>query len=535
MKTLNGTTLKAMLESGYANLSNHQKQIDALNVFPVPDGDTGTNMTMTFASGVKDADKINSPRICDVAKALSKGLLMGARGNSGVITSQIFRGFYQYVDGKEEIDVSELAKAMENGAKVAYKAIMKPVEGTILTVIRESSWYAGRYIEEHADIDIEEYFAKLIEYANESLANTPELLPVLKEVGVVDSGGTGLVKILEGFKACLDGKPITISELSEVSESAGKEMANEEFGYCTEFILRLNDKKHFAEDRLRNKLAAIGESLVLVKDEDIVKVHVHTLHPGEALNIGQRYGEFIKLKIENMQEQHSHLQEETMAMPHKKYGIIAVAAGEGLTKLFKDCRADIVISGGQTMNPSTESFVAEIKKLNADHIIILPNNSNIILAAEQAKGMMENLDIHVLPTKSIQEGISALSMFSPEADIADNLSEMEAAVANVQSGSITYAIKDTSFSGINVKEGDFIGMTNKTIVASDKDKMKVIKALLDVMMKKENAELLSLIAGEGSTAEEIAEINQYIADNSELEVEIIEGNQPVYSYLFGVE
>lgn len=537
MKMINGEVLKGMLKSGNANLSNHQKEIDALNVFPVPDGDTGTNMSMTFASGVKDAINVVSDSISDVAKALSKGLLMGARGNSGVITSQIFRGFYQYIEGQNEVSTKQLAESFENGARVAYKAIMKPVEGTILTVIREASWYANHYMEEHPDIEVEEYFAILVEYAKESLANTPELLPVLKEVGVVDSGGTGLLVILEGFKAYLDGRPFEMIESGEEVESAALNVDNDEFGYCTEFILRLNDEKVFDETILRNKLAEIGESLVVVKDDDIVKVHVHTLTPGEALNIGQRYGEFIKLKIENMQEQHSHLQSaaEEQNQVKKKYGVIAVAAGAGLTKLFKDCRADIVISGGQTMNPSTESFVEEIKRLNADHILILPNNSNIILAAEQAKSIMEDHDIHVLATKSIQEGISALSMFSPEAEVEENLEEMNDAIANVQSGSITYAIKDTSFNGIDVKQGDFIAMTNKTIVASSKNKSDAIKGLLDAMIKKDDAELLSLIVGEGAEKNEIDEIIAYVEDNSDLEVEVIQGDQPVYCYLVGVE
>lgn len=535
MKTINGAILKEMLKSGNANLSNHKSLIDSLNVFPVPDGDTGTNMYMTFSNGVKDALGVASDSISDVAKALSKGLLMGARGNSGVITSQIFRGFYQYVEGKEEITTKELAESFENGAKVAYKAIMKPVEGTILTVIREASWYANHYMIEHPDIDVEEYFRLLIDFAQDSLDHTPELLPVLKEVGVVDSGGTGLVKIFEGFKAYLDGKPYVIEENSQEITSKAKEAENDEFGYCTEFILRLNDEKKFKETILRNKLAEIGESLVVVKDDDLVKVHVHTLKPGDALNIGQRYGEFIKLKIENMQEQHSNLSDEKTTKEKKKYAVIAVAAGKGLEKLFKDCRADIVISGGQTMNPSTESFIEEIKKVNAEHIIILPNNSNIILAAEQAKSIMEDIDIRVLPTKSIQEGISALSMYSPEADIEENLEEMSEAVKNVQSGSITYAIKDTVFNGVEVKEGDFIAMTNKTIVASNIDKLTTVKALLDEMFKKEDAELLTLIAGEDSSQDEIDEITAYIEENSDLEVEMIKGDQPVYCYLFGVE
>lgn len=537
MKTINGAIFKEMLKSAQANLSNHQKEIDSLNVFPVPDGDTGTNMYMTFSNGVKGALSVESDKITDVAKALSKGLLMGARGNSGVITSQIFRGFYQNIEGKEEITTKEVALSFENGSKVAYKAIMKPVEGTILTVIREASWYASHYMEENPDIEIEEYFKLLVDFAKDSLKHTPDLLPVLKEVGVVDSGGTGLYVILEGFKAYLDGQPFEFKESNEESVSAALEIENDEFGYCTEFILRLNDQTSFDENRLRNKLAEIGESLVVVKDDDLVKVHVHTLKPGDALNIGQRYGEFIKLKIENMQEQHSKLSEEVQVekAPHTKYGIIAVAAGEGLTKLFYDCRADIVISGGQTMNPSTESFIEEIKKLNADHIIILPNNSNIILAAEQAKNMMENLDIRVLGTKSIQEGISALSMYSPEADIEDNLAEMQEAISSVQSGSITFAIKDTSFYGIEVKEGDFIAMTNKSIVASSKDKMETIKGLLDAMINKEDAELLTLIAGEDANQDEIDEIVAYVEENSDLEVEVIQGDQPVYAYLVGVE
>lgn len=542
MNKINGIVFKEMLKSGAANLSNKQKEIDALNVFPVPDGDTGTNMSMTFSSGVKDAIASSSDSISDVAKALSRGLLMGARGNSGVITSQIFRGFYQSLDGKNEIDTQEVAIAFENGARVAYKAIMKPVEGTILTVIREAAWYANRYVGENAELTIEEYFAKLIEFAKESLDHTPDLLPVLKEVGVVDSGGFGLVTILEGMNAYLIGQPIEAKETTSLdSYNPALDIDNDEFGYCTEFIVRLNDEyKDFDENRLKNKLAKIGESLVVVKDDDIVKVHVHTLKPGDALNIGQRYGEFLKLKIENMQEQHSALQAspETASLKpqeEKEYAIISVCAGEGLEKLFKELRCDVVISGGQTMNPSTESFVEEINKLNARHIFILPNNSNIILAANQAADILSDLDIKVIPSKSIQEGISALSMFNPETDVDSNLEEMQEAMKNVQSGSVTYAIKDTMFNGVEVKTGDFIAMTNKTIVASNKDKMTTVYALLDEMFKKDEAELITLITGEGSTDEEVAAIETYVEENSDLELEIIKGNQPVYTYLIGVE
>ena len=543
MEFINGLIYKEMLKSANANLSNHHKEVDALNVFPVPDGDTGTNMSMTFANGTKEATAVSSESISDVAKALSRGLLMGARGNSGVITSQIFRGFYQAVKDKQQINVVELAQAFENGAKVAYKAIMKPVEGTILTVIREASWYANHDVEANNDMSVEEYFTRFVTYAQESLSHTPELLPVLKEVGVVDSGGTGLMRIIEGMKLYLEGKPVVEAETANVAgPSAAAEAENEEFGYCTEFIVRLNEEyKNFDENRLKDKLAKIGNSLVVVKDEDLVKVHVHTLKPGDALNLGQRYGEFVKLKIENMQEQHTNLGENApdkkpvKPAEQKEYAIIAVAAGKGLEKLFKELRTDIVISGGQTMNPSTESFVEEINHVNAKHIIILPNNSNIILAAKQAKDILADQDIHILETKSIQEGLSALSMYNPEADVESNLAEMSEAVANVQSGSITYAIKDTTFNGIAVKEGDYIAMTNKSIVASNADRLVSTKALLDEMFKKEDAELITLIVGEGAKEEEIHALESYIEENSDLELEVVQGDQPVYTYLVGIE
>ncbi len=540
MYTINGSLFLAMLKSGANNLANHKKEIDALNVFPVPDGDTGTNMSMTFESGVADAKKVaDSDNIGAVCKGLSKGLLMGARGNSGVITSQIFRGFYKSVEGKKVINVYDLAEAFENGSHVAYKAIMKPVEGTILTVIREASWYAKHTLEDKPELTIEEYFAKLIEYANESLAHTPDLLPVLKEVGVVDSGGTGLVRILEGMDAALNGRPIEAKEVShDATHSAAGSVANDEFGYCTEYIIRLN-KAHLEldVDRLKNKLAAIGDSLVVVKDEDLVKVHVHTLRPGDALNISQRYGEFIKLKIENMQEQHTALTEaaEEKKSEHKKYGIITVASGKGITQIFKDLRADVVINGGQTMNPSTESFLAEIDKLDADHILILPNNSNIILAAGQAADLREDLDIHVIKSTSIQEGVAALTLFDPEGNIDDNIAEMEEEIANIHSGSITYAIKDTAMNGVKVKEGDYIAMFNKEIVASTTDKIGAIEALIAKMVASCDAEIITIIAGEDSDDEELKAITDHVEENYDIEMDVVKGDQPVYCYLIGVE
>lgn len=539
MKYINGQLFKQMLQSGAANLSNHHAEIDALNVFPVPDGDTGTNMSMTFTSGVKDALAVCSDEIPVIAKALSKGLLMGARGNSGVITSQIFRGLYQSIDKKETLNAADLAAAFSKGSEVAYKAVMKPVEGTILTVIRESSYYAEHLVNPE-EMEVEEWFKTFIDYAKESLNTTPDLLPVLKEVGVVDSGGAGLIVILEGMYSALLGNVIEAHETDTAASAAAMDVENDEFGYCTEFILRLNDHgmRAFTEDKLKRKLSQIGESIVVVQDEELVKVHVHTLTPGEALNLAQRYGEFVKLKIENMQEQHSTLQSEAAASaveaPAKEYALIAVAAGEGLTNLFKEYRCDVVISGGQTMNPSTEDFVAAINKLNAKHILILPNNSNIILAAQQAAVVLDDRDIHVLPSKSIPQGLSACLMFNPEADVEGNLEEMTEAIKNVKTGQVTYAIKDTTYEGLEIKEGDYMGMFEKSIIVAVPDKMQAVKTLVDQMVD-EDAEIVTLIAGEDASEEEVEELVAYIEDNYDAEVDLHRGDQPVYCFVLGVE
>ncbi|MBQ3295724.1 MAG: DAK2 domain-containing protein [Erysipelotrichaceae bacterium] len=549
MDRLDVNQFKEMLRSGCANLENHSAEINTLNVFPVPDGDTGTNMSMTFTNGYNEAIRCNSDSLSDVAKAFSKGLLMGARGNSGVITSQIFRGFYQSIEGQEFIDTREIAEAFENGARVAYKAIMKPVEGTILTVIREASWYCNHDYEE-APFDLNTYFDKLCAYSKESLDHTPDYLPVLKEVGVVDSGGSGLLRIFEGFKAYIDGNPIDFEEKKEETEvNPALLLENEEFGYCTEFIVRLDESfvSTFDEKILKKKLTDMGgESLVVVKDDDLVKVHVHTLKPGDALNIGQRYGEFIKLKIENMQEQHSHIinkaaplkakQEPKEEKPKQKYGLIAVAAGDGVCKLFKDLGVDVIVSGGQTMNPSTEDFVKVIKDLSyCDNIFILPNNSNIILAAQQAKDVCEDRNVYVLETKSIQAGLSAAGMFDRNGEVEANIEELKDVISNVLAASVTYAIKDTTYEGVEVKEGDYMAIANKGIVACEKDRLDVMLKLLDYLFKNEDKDLITIIVGENRNDEEVEKISKYIADNSSLECEIIDGNQPVYSYLVGLE
>lgn len=542
MERISGKLFKDMLASGMNNLTNHSAEVDSLNVFPVPDGDTGTNMSLTFSSGVNDAIKVEEDHVGKVAKVLSRGLLMGARGNSGVITSQIFRGFFQSVEHLEDMDALQLAQALVNGSRVAYRAVMRPVEGTILTVVREAADYTYAYTVTEEITDCIKVMEKMVLEANESLLRTPELLPVLAEVGVVDSGGKGLCIILEGFLSAMKGEVIAPSNDASSYDSAQTKIegGEEEFGFCTEFILHLTPTgiKHFSEEDFKNELATIGNSIVCVQDDDLVKVHVHTLEPQTAIKMGKRRGRFMKLKIENMQEQHDNIlekeQEEEVVAEHKKYAIITVAPGKGIDAMFKELRADIVVGGGQTMNPSTEDFVSAIGKVNADHIIILPNNSNIVLAANQACQVCEDKDIHVLPTKTIPQGLSACIMFNPEVDIEDNLAEMQEAIDHVKSGEVTYAIKDTTYEGLEIKKDEYMGIFGKAIVVSDPDMMASTKALLNKMLD-EDSELVTLIYGDTATLEQAEEIAEYIEDTSDAEVEIHEGNQPVYSFIIGVE
>ena len=552
MEQINGQSLKDMLRSGMNNLKNHSAQIDALNVFPVPDGDTGTNMTLTFTNGVKAALDVNEDHVGHILKALSRGLLMGARGNSGVITSQIFRGIYQALEENETIDAMQLAHALVNGSRVAYRAVMRPVEGTILTVVREAADYTYAYTVTEEVKDCTAVMAKMVEEANASLERTPELLPVLAEVGVVDSGGKGLCTILEGFLLAMEGKPVVAQEIQSNEQAAQTKVDNDgegEYGFCTEFILHLSEtgKKNFSEEGFRDELASIGNSLVCVQDDDLVKVHVHTLEPYTALKMGRRQGKFVKIKVENMQQQHDHIVELEEAKElekeietpqkkaeHKTYAIITVAPGAGIDEMFKEYRADVVIGGGQTMNPSTEDFVSAVNQLNADHIFILPNNSNIVLAAQQAKDVCEGQDIHVLPAKTIPQGLSACIMFNPDADLDTNLSEMQEAIDHVKSGEVTYAIKDTTYEGRAIKKGEYMGIYGKTIAASVPDCMEASKKLLDTMLD-DDSELVTLIYGKDATEEQANELANYIEENSDAEVEIHEGKQPVYPFIIGVE
>lgn len=544
MERINSQLLKDMLTSGMNNLANHSAEIDALNVFPVPDGDTGTNMNLTFSNGVKEALKEDADTVGKICKTLSRGLLMGARGNSGVITSQIFRGFYQAVEDLDEIDAMQLANALVNGSRVAYRAVMRPVEGTILTVVREAADYTYAYTVTEEIEDCVQVLQKMVDEANASLERTPELLPVLEEVGVVDSGGKGLCVILEGFLSALQGNVIAASDSAEVNEHAQTKVqgGEEEFGFCTEFILRLNENgiRHFSEEQFKEELATIGNSIVCVQDDDLVKVHVHTLEPKTAIKMGKRQGRFVKLKVENMQEQHDNILENEEAAPvvskreHQKYAIITVAPGAGVDQMFKELRADIVIGGGQTMNPSTEDFVSAVNQLDAEHIFILPNNSNIVLAAQQAQSVCEDQDIHVLPTKTIPQGLSACVMFNPEVELEENLAEMQEAIDHVKSGEVTYAIKDTTYEGLEIKKDEYMGIFGKDIVVSCPDCLEASKALVDKMVD-EDSELVTLIYGKEATKEQAQALADYIEETSDAEVEIYDGKQPVYSFILGVE
>ena len=544
LKQINGIVFKQMVINGANNLANKSKYVDQLNVFPVPDGDTGTNMSMTMTAGAKELVSLNEASIGKVAKVLSRGLLMGARGNSGVILSQLFRGFATGLEGKDEASIEEIAFALESGVKTAYKAVMKPVEGTILTVARESAEAAVCKYETVETIT--DLYELVVNEMQISLDRTPDLLPVLKEVGVVDSGGQGLTYIFEGFLKALKGEVINLEQVSETTqESAQMALSSDEieFGYCTEFILRLDEERTpFKEEVFRGRLEKLGNSIVVVQDEDIVKVHVHTLTPGEALTLAQKHGEFVKLKIENMTEQHNEIigqNSSEPAMPATKeqveYGIISVVAGEGIKHLFEEQGCHYVIEGGQTMNPSTEDFLKAIDELNAKNIIVLPNNSNIIMAANQAAQVTEDINVVVIPSKTIPQGYTSLIMFNENASVTENTEVMTQAITEVKSGQVTYAVRDTQMNGVDIKENDFIGILDKDIVVSVPDRFESACALVDKMID-EDSEIVTIIYGEGTDEDEADELAEYIENKyDDVEVTIFNGEQPVYSYIISVE
>ena len=564
MKTIDGLTLKKFLISASNNLFNHYPEVDALNVFPVPDGDTGINMNLTMTSGANEINGIQENNAFLIAKTFSRGLLMGARGNSGVITSQIFRGFSSVLEGVEEIDSLLLAQAFKTGSETAYKAVMRPVEGTILTVIRESSSVLSRKVKE--GMSIERTLEILLKEANASLNRTPELLPILKEVGVVDSGGTGLVRIIEGMYLASIGQEVSRDDKNvsagAIASAAASAMEEEEFGYCTEFIMSLGPdsvKKIFNQSRFTNWLNSHGTSLVVVKDDDIVKVHVHTLTPGEILNYAQQYGEFLKLKIENMTEQHHALadgadvkphvdlveepkpvkKEEEQELPKEKItnAVITVSSGEGISAYFKELGATYIVSGGQTMNPSSEDFLSAIRKINAENIFILPNNSNIVMAASQAADIAseEGKNVFVIPSKTIPQGIVALMSLDQDTDPEENMRNMRYSLKNVKSGEVNFSIRDCELNGIRIQKDDFIGIYEKEIVVGVKDKFVALQELVDKMIDEESA-ILTIFLGEDVKREDFVSTKKAIEEKyPDLNIDIKDGKQNVYSFLISVE
>ncbi len=549
MKSIDAKLLKEMLISAANNLYNHYPEIDALNVFPVPDGDTGMNMNLTLSSGAKQIANRNDEDVYNIAKEFSKGLLLGARGNSGVITSQIFRGFAMSLEGKKVIKVNDLVDAFVSAKEVAYKAVIRPVEGTILTVLRESSDTLEEKVK--SDTSIEKALDILVSSARESLSRTPDLLPVLKEVGVVDSGGTGYLRIVEGLRSAAKG--VFIEKINATETEAkptifvpAAEGEGEEYGYCTEFIMRLGpaeSKKQFNELRFRSVLESRGNSIVLVTDDDIVKVHIHTLKPGEILNYAQNFGEFVTLKIENMTEQHTRLHEGAKELsenkpeePKEDFAIVAVAAGDGVKEMFINAGAKKVVSGGQTMNPSTEDIVKAIREANAETVFVLPNNSNIIMASMQAKDVLDGeVDVRVIQTKTVPQGIASCSAFNPDANADENEEEMSNVIDYVKSGSITYAIKDTTIDGIDVKKDQFMEIFDKKIIGCKKDKYSAFYDLVKAMVD-EDSYLITAIVGEDISSEEANKIKSKLQEIfPEIELDVVEGKQPVYSFLIGVE
>ena len=547
---------RAMVEIGEARLSENAEFVNSLNVFPVPDGDTGTNMSLSFKSGAERVANSSAQTVGELAQDLAKGLLMGARGNSGVILSQLFRGFSKAVEGKDELTGEDLAEAFTKGVETAYKAVMKPVEGTILTVARESAKRGVRKLERSNDII--EVMGSVLRGAQKSLDKTPDLLPVLKEVGVVDSGGQGLVFIYNGFYEALTGEATPVQALStnkiDLSSVAHHESgidyehastADIQFGYCTEIMVRIGEGETvvdtFDYDTFRNYLNELGDSLLVVADDEIIKVHVHTERPGEVMNYGQRFGSLMKVKVDNMRLQHEEVlktdyTEKVKAVaPKAEYGIVAVAAGEGIHELFKSMGVTTIINGGQTMNPSTEDILAAVKEAHAEKVIVLPNNKNILMAANQAAEVSEDAEVAVVASRTISEGLSSLLAFNPQASLEENKEAMTEQLSLVTSGQITNAVRDTSIDGVDIKENDFMGIVNGKILISVPDRK---QATIDTIAKMVNdeSEILTILVGEDVAIEEAEEIVSYVEEHfPDIEVELHEGLQPVYAYLLAVE
>lgn len=533
-KTLDAQQVVGMFEQGFYQLESEKELINGLNVFPVPDGDTGTNMGLTLQSAIDNMRKANPYTVAEAVRAVAKGSLMGARGNSGVILSQILGGFAKGVDHAEELDVETFAQGLTQAVETSYKAVMTPVEGTILTVIRELA--EGLAERDLADLSYEEFFPLVLELAEKSLEETPNHLPILRQSGVVDAGGKGLVSILEGFHNAITGKikqEVTASFEAQAVEYH-QELTDIKFQYCTEFVLHKLDG-HI--DTLRDRIMSMGDSMVFVQDDEFVKCHIHTNHPGEALENALQFGDLFSVKIENMKAQHDEIMSHNAShtdIPKKPVGIVAVGAGSGFEAIFKDFGVDEVVMGGQTMNPSTEDIVAAIERIHSDNILILPNNSNIVLAAKQAKEVMTDRNIEVVESKTIPQGITALMMYDGDASLADNAKAMTEALPSVETIQITYSVRTTKLSGFAIKEGDIIALMDKKIVAVEKTPERALrKSLLEMS---ENYELVTIYTGEEADAAKTERVRRELEKKfPETDFEVYAGEQPVYYYIVSLE
>ena len=557
-KTINVDVLAKMFLAGAQNIEAKKDYINELNVFPVPDGDTGTNMSMTIMSAAKEVTALNKPAMKDLAKAISSGSLRGARGNSGVILSQLLRGFTKAIKEEKEIDVLALAAACQRARDTAYKAVMKPKEGTILTVASGIATKAAEMAEETDDLDT--FISEVINYAQEVLEKTPEMLPVLKEAGVVDSGGQGLLEVIKGAYDAFLGKEIDYSVIEPstgvtVNKANAEDTADIKFGYCTEFIILT--EKEFTEDderEFKKFLSSIGDSIVCVADDDVVKIHVHTNDPGLAIQKALIYGQLSKMKIDNMREEHQEKlirdaeklaeqqaneeaahEEKKPAEPRKAMGFIAVSIGAGMNEIFKELGADYIIEGGQTMNPSTEDMLNAIDRVNADTVFILPNNKNIVLAANQAKSLVEEKEIIVIPTKTVPQGITAIINFMPDADAKTNEEAMLEEIKNVKTGQVTYAVRDTHIDDKEIHEGDIMGIGDSGILAVGKDLEETTKELIANLVD-EDSELISIYYGEEVSEEDAEKFTEEITElYPDVDVDIQFGGQPIYYYVLAVE
>mgnify|MGYP006069560311 FL=1 len=545
-KTIGGTEFRKMIVSGAKVLEINRAKVDSLNVFPVPDGDTGTNMSLTIQSAVKELSMCPSNRLSELCDAVSKGALKGARGNSGVILSQLFRGICAEIKNGDQITVKAFAKAMENGTKVAYSAVSKPKEGTMLTVARLMSEFARQQAPKYKDFAV--FMADVIKRGEEALAQTPELLPVLKKAGVVDSGGMGLLCIYRGFLSVLNGEEVTeevaLPEAQKTEEEVfgdnsdiiNLDLGEIEFAYCTEFfVINLKKQTTLADiDKLKQKLLGIGDCVICIGDLELVKVHVHTNTPGLALQYAVELGELDRVKIENMLEQNRALRAKREA-EKKEMGMLAICTGEGIAAIFKHLLVDRAIEGGQTMNPSANDIASAVQKVNAEHVFVFPNNKNIILAAEQAKALVENRVIHVIPTKNVPQGFAAALAFNPEASAEENKTDMIHAIDNVRAGQVTYAVRSTDVNGFHLEEGDIIGLDDKKILAKGSSVDETMLSLID-RLKDASHEIITLYYGQDVSEEEAAALAQQVAEKyPDCDVDFHNGGQPIYYYIVSLE